>query len=132
MVKRRTLKANLKQYQEQVKALEQRIDALTKRIQKLSQFNVQEIENPIVELKSEMLLDEMAIENMPMEYVKEIVAKKFLETDDEDRRWQPNLLDCIKFEIENTPCHPNPRMRRVVAYLTAVNKNIERRTAIVI
>ena len=132
MAKRRTLKANLKKAQARVKVLEQRVITLTKMLDKLSQMKVQEIENPIVELKVGILLDIKDIGSMPIECLKKIVAEKFLETTDEDGRWQQNLLDCIKFEIETTPCHPNPRLRRAVAYLTAVNKNIERRTAIVI
>lgn len=133
MAKRRTLKANLQKAQARVKVLEQRVITLTKKLDKLSQIKVQEIENPIVELKKEILIDERAIGNMPLEHVKKMIAEKFLETTDEDGRWQPNLLDCIKFDVENVvPNYPNSHMRRVVAYLTAVNKNVERRTVVVV
>lgn len=133
MAKRRTLKANLQKAQARVKVLEQRVITLTKKLDKLSQIKVQEIENPIVELKKEILIDERAIENMPLEHVKKMIAEKFLETTDEFGRWQPNLLDCIKFDVENVvPTYPNSHMRRVVAYLTAVNKNVERRTFVVV
>ena len=132
MAKRRTLKANLQKAQARVKVLEQRVITLTKELDKLSQIKVQEIENPIVELKKEILIDEKAIKNMPLEHVKKMFAEEFLETTDEDGRWQPNLIDCIKFEVEDAPYYANPHTRRVTAYLSAVNKNIERKTTIVI